>query len=109
MNGWIVAGEDDVIRKYADALGETLADRLASNVSGDRVPQKGCGFWVYHSLSEDPSLIDVNFSPLMAKGVRRVIGGVTYVPATLYATAQGDKMGLEFQIDRMLLKQERTP
>ena len=98
-----------MIRKYANTLGETLADRLASNVSGDRVPQKGCGFWVYHSLSEDPSLIDVNFSPLMAKGVRRVIGGVTYVPATLYATAQGDKMGLEFQIDRMLLKQERTP
>ena len=109
VNGWIVAGEDDVIRKYADALGETLADRLAANVSGDRVPQKGCGFWAYHSLSEDPSLIDVNFSPSMAKGVRRMAGGVTYVPATLYATAQGDKMGLEFQVDRMLLKKERTP
>ena len=107
--GWIVAGESDVIKGYQDALGETLSDRLAANVSSDRVPQRGCGFWAYHSISEDPALIEANFSPAMAKGVRRITSGVTYIPATLYAVAQGDKMGLEFQLDRMLLKKERTP
>ena len=108
VKGWIVAGEEDVIKGYSEALSETLADRLAANVSGDRVPQKGCGFWAYHSLSEDPTLIDANFSPSMARGIRRMAGGVTYIPATLCALAQGDKMGVEFQMDRLLLKKEST-
>ncbi|MBP5218440.1 MAG: hypothetical protein J6Z47_05780 [Bacteroidales bacterium] len=109
VKGWIVAGESDVIRYYAENLGETLADRLAANVTKDRVPQKECGFWAYHSLSEDPTLIDASFSPSMAKGIRRITSGVTYAPVTLYAVAQGDKMGLEFQLDRMLLKKGSTP
>ena len=109
VKGWIVAGESEVIKEYPESLKETLADRLAANASADKVPQKGCGFWAYHSLSEDPSLIDSNFSPSMAKGIRRMVTGVTYVPATLAAMAQGDKMGLEFRMDRMLLKKNTSP
>lgn len=56
---------------------------------------------MYHSLSEDPNLLDVNFSPMMAKGLRNVLKGSAYVPVTLSAVAEEGRMALEFTLDRV--------
>ena len=90
-------------------MGETLKERLSDNGLGGQIPQKGCGFWMYHSLSEDPNLIDATFSPMMAKGVRNVIKGVTFVPVTLAAMSKGDKMGLELILSRTNITKSKAP
>ena len=56
---------------------------------------------MYHSLSEDPNLLDANFSPMMAKGLRNVLKGSAYVPVTLSAVAEEGRMALEFTLDRV--------
>lgn len=109
VNGWIVAGADDAVREYSKTLDETLGERLSANGLGDRIPSKGCGFWMYHSLTEDPNLIDASFSQPMAKGLRKVIKGVTFVPVTLAAMSSGDKMTLEMNLARTNISKSKAP
>ena len=87
----------------------TLKARLAGNGLAGRIPQKYCGFWMYHSLTEDPNIIDATFSPMMAKGFRNVIKGVTFVPVTLSAMAKGDKMVLEMNLTRTNITKSKVP
>ncbi len=99
---WIVIGAADCVARYSetDFLKETLAVRLKSE-GLDRIPQKNCGAWIYHSLSEDPNLLGVNFSPMMAKGLRNVLKGASYVPVTLSVVSDGGQMSLDFSLDRI--------
>lgn len=109
VKGWIVAGSADCVEAYSKMMGENLKERLSGNGLGDRIPQKGCGFWMYHSLTEDPNIIDATFSPMMAKGFRNVIKGVTFVPVTLSAMAKGDKMVLEMNLTRTNITKSKVP
>lgn len=109
VKGWIVAGSGDCVEAYSKMMGESLKERLSGNGLGDRIPQKGCGFWMYHSLTEDPNIIDATFSPMMAKGFRNVIKGVTFVPVTLSAMAKGDKMVLEMNLTRTNITKSKVP
>ena len=101
---WIVIGAADCVARYSetDFLKETLAVRLKSE-GLDRIPQKNCGAWLYHSLSEDPNQLDANFSLMMAKGFRNILKGATYVPATLSVLSEGGKTSLELSVDRVLV------
>lgn len=107
VNGWIVAGAKDAVEKYS--FGESLKERLSGNGLGDRIPQKNCGFWMYHSMTEDPTLIEASFSPSMARGFRNVIKGVSFVPVTAAALAEGDKMGISFHLDRTNISRAKAP
>ncbi len=109
VKGWIAVGSRECVEKYPDMLGETLKDRFSGNGLAERIPQKGCGFWMYHSMTEDPNLIDATFSPMVAKGFRNVIKGVTYVPVTLSALSRGDRMGLEMSLDRTNITRSKAP
>ena len=109
VKGWIVAGSRDCVDEYSKMMGESLKERLSGNGMGDRIPQKGCGLWVYHSLTEDPNVIDATFSPMMAKGFRNMIKGVTFVPVTLAALSKGDKMGLELNVTRTNITKSKAP
>ena len=109
VKGWIVAGSKDCVDDYSKMMGETLKERLSGNGMGDRIPQKGCGLWIYHSLTEDPNVIDATFSPMMAKGFRNMIKGVTFVPVTLAALSKGDKMGLELNFTRTNITKSKAP
>ena len=109
VKGWIAVGAADCVGEYANMLGESLKERLASNGLGDRIPQKNCGFWMYHSMTEDPNIIDATFSPLMAKGFRDVIKGVSFVPVTLFATSKGEKMGLNLNLARTNITKSKAP
>ena len=109
VKGWIVAGAKDCVEEYSNLLGESLKERLSGNGMGDRIPQKGCGFWMFHSLTEDPNLIDASFTPMMASGFRRVIKGVNFVPVTLSALSKGDKMGLELSLTRTNVTRTKAP
>ena len=109
VNGWMVIGERDCLDEFSQMSFETLRERLTASGLSDKIPQKGCGFWMYHSLTEDPNLIGTTFSPVMAKGFRDVISGVSYVPAILSATSRGDKMGLSLDVKRTELPGGRAP
>ena len=109
VNGWMVIGERDCLDEFSQMTFETLRERLTASGLADKIPQKGCGFWMYHSLTEDPNLIGTTFSPVMAKGFRDVIAGVSYVPAILSATSRGDKMGLSLDVKRTELPGGRAP
>ena len=109
VKGWIVAGAGDCVEQYSKMIGESLKERLSDNGMGDKLPQKGCGLWIYHSLTEDPNIIDASFSPMMAKGLRRVIKGVNFVPVTLSAHSKGDKMGLELALTRTNITKSKAP
>lgn len=109
VKGWIVAGAADCVQEYPGMMGESLKERMTGNGLGNRIPQKGCGLWVYHSMTEDPNIIDATFSPMMAKGFRDVIKGVTYVPATLAAYSNGEKMGLDFNLARTNISKSKAP
>ena len=56
---------------------------------------------MYHSLTEDPTVIDRTFSPEMATGVRRMVRSVNFAPVTVAAMAAGDKMDFEINVDRI--------
>lgn len=98
--GWIVAGPRDIVDEYSQMSFETLEERLSACGLSDRIPQKGCGFWFYHSIAEDPNLISSCFSPSTAKAVRDMVSGSGYVPVTLSAAPKGEKMGLSLDISR---------
>ena len=55
---------------------------------------------MYHSLSEDPNLLDANFSPMMAKGLRNILKGAAYVPVVLSVVSDGGQLALNFNLDR---------
>ena len=99
---WIVIGAADCVAKYseADFLKETLSVRMKSE-GLERLPQKNCVAWIYHSLSEDPNQLDVNFSPMMAKGCRNILKGAAYVPVTLSAVSENGQIYLDFSLDRV--------
>ena len=99
---WIVIGAAECVGKYSETgfLQETLAVRLKSE-GLDRIPQKNCGAWMYHSLSEDPNLLDANFSPMMAKGLRNILKGAAYVPVVLSVVSDGGQLALNFNLDRV--------
>ena len=99
---WIAIGAAECVEKYSetDFLQETLSVRLKSE-GLDRVPQKNCAAWMYHSLSEDPNLLDANFTPMMAKGLRNILKGAAYVPVTLSVVSDGGLMTLNFNLDRI--------
>ena len=99
---WIVIGSEDCVAGYSetDFLKETLSVRLKSE-GLDRIPQKNCAAWMYHSLSEDPNQLDANFTPMMAKGIRNILKGAAYVPVVLSVVSDGGNMALEFNLDRI--------
>ena len=99
---WIVIGAADCVAKYseADFLKETLSVRMKSE-GLERLPQKSCVAWIYHSLSEDPNQLDVNFSPMMAKGCRNILKGAAYAPVTLSAVSENGQIHLDFSLDRV--------
>lgn len=109
VNGWIIVGSRDCLDEFSMMSFETLKERLSAAGLSDRIPQKGCGFWMYHSLTEDPNLISANFSPLIAEGLRDMITGVSYVPVTLAAMSKGDKMGLSLDVTRTEIPGGRMP
>ncbi len=109
VNGWIVIGSRDCVDEFSQMSFETLKERLSACGMSDKIPQKGCGFWMYHSMTEDPNLISTTFSPLMAEGFRNVTGGVSYVPVTLSALSKGEKMGLAFDLTRTEIPGGRAP
>lgn len=100
---WLVIGPRECMEEYSSDgfLEETLKARLAGNGLAGRIPQKYCGFWMYHSLTEDPTVIDRTFSPEMATGVRRMVRSVNFAPVTVAAIAAGDKMDFEINVDRI--------
>ncbi len=103
VGGWIAAGSADAVQAYSekDFLQETLAARLKAErleMPGD---EKNRHALVYHSLSEEPNLIDSNFKPLMAKGVRRVLNGAVFVPAMLGVDADERGVTLGLRVDRI--------
>ena len=109
VNGWLVVGARDCLDELIQTSFEPLKERLSASGLIDRIPQKGCGFWLYHSITEDPNLIGANFSPLMAEGFRDVINGVSYVPTTLFASSKGDKMVLSLDVTRTDIPGGRMP
>ena len=109
VKGWMVIGPWACVDEYSGMAFETLKERMSDCGLSDRIPQKGCGFWMYHSLSEDPNIIGTTFAPLMAEGFRNVISGVTYAPATVSAISKGDKMGLAIDVTRTDLPGGRAP
>lgn len=60
-------------------------------------------------MTEDPNIIDATFSPMMAKGFRDVIKGVTFVPVTLSAMSKGDKMALNLSLARTNITKSKAP
>ena len=52
VNGWMVIGERDCLDEFSQMTFETLRERLTASGLADKIPQKGCGFWMYHSLTE---------------------------------------------------------
>lgn len=99
---WLAIGAADCVEQYSetDFLKETLAVRMKSE-GLDRLPQKNCVAWIYHSLSEDPNQLGANFSPLMAKGCRNILKGASYVPVVLSAVSENGVVNLEFTLDRV--------
>ena len=99
---WIVIGAADCVAEYSkpDFLKETLTVRLESE-GIDRIPHKNCAAWIYHSLSEDPNLLDANFTPIMAKGLKSIIKGAAYVPVVLSGVSEGGRMSLNLNLDRI--------
>ena len=110
VGDWIVIGAADCVSEYSksDFIKETLAARLGTE-GLDRIPQKNCGAWMYHSLSEDPNLLDATFSPMMAKGCRNILKGASYVPIVISAGTEGGKVGLDFNLDRVLVSKGSVP
>lgn len=100
VGGWIVAGSRDCVDEFSGMSFETLKERLSACGLSDRIPQKGCGFWFYHSLTEDPNLISTCFSPSTAKAVKEMVSGAAYVPLTLSALSKGSQMGLTLDMSR---------
>jgi hypothetical protein len=109
VNGWMVIGERDCLDEFTLMSFETLRERLSASGLSDKIPQKGCGFWMYHSWTEDPNLIGTSFSPVMAEGFRNVISGVSYVPAILSALSGGEKMGLKLDVTRTEIPGGKIP
>ena len=109
VNGWIVAGARDCVDEFSQMSFETLRERLSACGLSDKIPQKGCGFWMYHSMTEDTNLIGTTFSPMMAEGFRNVTDGVSYVPVTLSAISKGEKMGLAFDLTRTEIPGGKAP
>ena len=99
---WLVIGSEDCVAGYSetDFLKETLSVRLKSE-GLDRIPQKNCDAWIYHSLSEDPNQLDANFTPMMAKGIRSILRGAAYVPVVLSVVSDGGSMALDLNLDRI--------
>ena len=99
---WIVIGARDCVGKYSEEgfLNETLSLRFSSE-DLDRIPQKYCAAWAYHSLSEDPNLLDSNFTPMLANGIRNILKGAAYVPVTLTAVPEEGHVSLNFTVDRV--------
>jgi len=111
VNGWIVIGERPCVEDYSKMLESqgSLKDCLSDNGLEDRIPQKNCGFWMYYSMSEDPTLLDASFSPLMAKGLRNVVKGVQFAPATLAAISDGGRLRLKLAVDRTSISKSKAP
>ena len=109
IKGWTVVGPRECVDELSNTSYESLRERLSACGLGDRIPQKGCGFWMYHSMTEDPNLIGTSFSPMMADGFRNVISGVSYVPVTVSALSKGDKMGLLLDLSRAEIPGGRMP
>ena len=110
VGGWIVIGAPQVVAEYSKAgfLKETLAARLGSE-GLERVPQKNGKAWVYYSPDRNPNRIDSNFSPMMAKGCRNILKGVSYVPVTVSAIGEDGKIRLDFQLDRIAVGKGSVP
>lgn len=112
MNGqWLVIGSKSDVKEYSDKLVEegSLKDCLSDNGLGDRMPGKTCGFWMYYSLTEDPSLMDSNFSPFMTEGFKDVIAGAPFVPVTLALIPEDGRMVMDIALDRTSITKSKVP
>ncbi len=102
VGGWIVIGARECVEKYSEKgfLEEPLTLRFKSE-GLDRVPQKHCGAWAYHSLGEDPESLDTYFAPTLANRIRTILKGAAYVPVTLSISQDGGRLALDVAVDRI--------
>ncbi len=110
VRGWIVIGAADCVAEYskADFPKETLAARLDAE-GLDRVPHKNGDAWVYHSLGNDPELLDATFSSMMARGCRNILRGASFVPVVISAIPENGGIGLEINVDRIEVSKGGVP
>lgn len=110
VKGWIVAGSRSVLEAILreDLFRSSLRERLAKAGLAGRIPDRDCGFFMYHSLSEDPTLLERNFRPGLAKALRRTLDGVTFVPATLSMDPDGGTPVLHFSLDRVKMERDKA-
>lgn len=111
VGGWMVAGGKTTVEAFLqkDFLQETLRDHLSAAGLQARIPARDCGFFLYHSLSEDPGAIDKSFTPALASAFRRTLAGVTYVPATLSVTFENGETLVNVCYDRMNVIHSKGP
>ena len=98
----MAAGEKTTLEAFlqGDFLQETLKDHLSAAGLQARIPARDCGFFLYHSLSEDPSMIDKSFTPGLASAFRKTLAGATYVPVTLSVTFENGETFVNVWYDR---------
>lgn len=109
--GWILAGSKSVVEECmsSESRHETLKERLARAGLQSRIPNRNCGFFLYHALSEDPATIDKSFAPELAKAFRKTLAGVTFVPTTLSVLFEGETTSVRFNYDRVNVSRSRAP
>lgn len=111
IGGWMAAGEKTTVEAFLEGgfLQETLKDRLSAAGLQARIPARDCGFFLYHSLSEDPSMIDKSFTPGLASAFRKTLAGATYVPATLSVTFENGETFVNVWYDRTNVIHSKAP
>jgi len=109
-NGWLVIGSRACIEEFAKETfsDQTLAGYMKDCELSSRVP-KNAGFFLYCSLSEDPTMIDQTFSPSMSKACRRILSSVNYAPLMLSAVPDGTSMSMDFSVDRITVTKSKAP
>ena len=103
LGSWTVIGSAAVIDAWRQEgfAAQTLKTYLDECDLSGRIPAKGCRFFLYHSLTEDPTVADATFSAPTAKAVRASLAGVTYAPLFLSASAEGGRLDADISIDRL--------
>lgn len=108
---WTIVGSLKGVAEYSEKLNAegSLKECLTDNGLTERLPGKECGFWLYHSLTEDPSLMDSNFSPVMRDGFKDVITGAPFVPVTLTMVRRNERMAMDMTLDRTSITKSKVP
>ncbi len=99
---WIAIGARECVTGYSETgfLEKTLTSRLKACCQ-NRLPQKNCRAWIYHSPGENPNLTNANFTPMMADRIREILKGTAYVPVTLSLLQEEGRLSADFAVDRI--------